>query len=170
MVFALYTHHPSRRIQTYLDNTLYLISLWSDLSCAAELVIADSKLVLCLLRPYFEARGRGCWCAWRPARGASLCWEGWAGHSGGQWGPGRPANSLLTSTPSPPSSGKTSPDLHFIIRSLSCFSCSSCSSWQTKEIQRSCKTPVLCAASVNNVNHIKLSNNQQDEQICVSII
>ena len=34
-------------IRTHLDNTLYLSSRRSDLSCAAELVIAVSKLVLC---------------------------------------------------------------------------------------------------------------------------
>ena len=28
------------RIKTHLDNTLYLSSLWSDLSCAADFVIA----------------------------------------------------------------------------------------------------------------------------------
>ena len=42
MVFGIYA---AMRIKTHLDNTLYLSSLWSDLSCAAELVIADSKLV-----------------------------------------------------------------------------------------------------------------------------
>ena len=30
------------RIKAHLDNTLYLSSLWSDLSCAAELVIAGA--------------------------------------------------------------------------------------------------------------------------------
>ena len=30
------------RIKTHLDNTLYLSSLWSDLSCAAELVITGA--------------------------------------------------------------------------------------------------------------------------------
>ena len=30
------------RIKTHVDNTLYLSSLWSDLSCAAELVIAGA--------------------------------------------------------------------------------------------------------------------------------
>ena len=29
-------------IKTHLDNTLYLSSLWSDLSCAADLVIAGA--------------------------------------------------------------------------------------------------------------------------------
>ena len=29
-------------IKTHLDNTLYLSSVWSDLSCAAELVIAGA--------------------------------------------------------------------------------------------------------------------------------
>ena len=29
-------------IKTHLDNALYLSSLWSDLSCAAELVIAGA--------------------------------------------------------------------------------------------------------------------------------
>ena len=40
-------HHDAaqQNIKTHLDNTLYLSSLWSDLSCDAELVIADSKLV-----------------------------------------------------------------------------------------------------------------------------
>ena len=33
------------RMKTHLDSALYLSSLSSDLSCAAELVIADSKLV-----------------------------------------------------------------------------------------------------------------------------
>ena len=33
----------------YTVNTLYLSSLWSDLSCAAELVIADSKLVIIII-------------------------------------------------------------------------------------------------------------------------
>ena len=37
--------YAALRIMTHLDITLYIISLWSDLSCAAELVIADSKLV-----------------------------------------------------------------------------------------------------------------------------
>ena len=50
-----YEFYAAMRIKTHLDNTLYLSSLWSDLSCAAELVIylfsfnelviADSKLV-----------------------------------------------------------------------------------------------------------------------------
>ena len=48
MVFALYQirgleFYTAIRIKTYLDNTLYLSSLWSDLSCAAELVIGDCK-------------------------------------------------------------------------------------------------------------------------------
>ena len=30
------------RIMTHLDNTLYLSSLWSDFSCASELVIAEA--------------------------------------------------------------------------------------------------------------------------------
>ena len=30
------------RIKTHLDNTLYLSSLWSDLSCATELVISGA--------------------------------------------------------------------------------------------------------------------------------
>ena len=45
-------HHDAAQqdIKTHLDNTLYLSSLWSDLSCDAELVIADSKLVqLCIV-------------------------------------------------------------------------------------------------------------------------
>ena len=41
----LYEFYASIRIKTHLDNTLYLSSLWSNLSCATELVIADSKLV-----------------------------------------------------------------------------------------------------------------------------
>ena len=32
-------------IKTHLDNTLYLSSLWSDLSCAAKLVIAGAPPV-----------------------------------------------------------------------------------------------------------------------------
>ena len=39
--------YAAMRIKTHLDNTLDLSSLWSDLSCAAEFVIADSKLVGC---------------------------------------------------------------------------------------------------------------------------
>ena len=39
-------YYAAMRIKTHLDNTFYLSSLWSDLSCAAELVIADSKLVV----------------------------------------------------------------------------------------------------------------------------
>ena len=35
---------------------LYLSSLWSDLSCAAELVIADSKLVVSLTSPFAYER------------------------------------------------------------------------------------------------------------------
>ena len=31
--------YAAMRIKTHLDNTLYLSSLWSDLSCVAELVI-----------------------------------------------------------------------------------------------------------------------------------
>ena len=59
MVFALYTidstqsqeyksevrahgFYAAMHIKTHLDNTLYLSSRWSDLSCAAELVIAGA--------------------------------------------------------------------------------------------------------------------------------
>ena len=34
--------YAAMRIKTHFDNTLYLSSLWSDLSCAAELVIAGA--------------------------------------------------------------------------------------------------------------------------------
>ena len=34
--------YAEMRIKIHLDNTLYLSSLWSDLSCAAELVIAEA--------------------------------------------------------------------------------------------------------------------------------
>ena len=43
-------------IKTHLDNTLYLSSLWSDWSCAAELVIAGAPAgrVLCLHSPFLS--------------------------------------------------------------------------------------------------------------------
>ena len=42
------------RIKTHLDNTLYLSSLWLDLSCAAELVIAGAPAgsFLCVALPF----------------------------------------------------------------------------------------------------------------------
>ena len=34
--------YAAMRIKTHLDNTAYFSSLWSDLSCAAEFVIAGA--------------------------------------------------------------------------------------------------------------------------------
>ena len=48
--------YAAMRIRTHLDNTLYLSSLWSDLSCVAELVIADSKS---LFLPLFASNRAG---------------------------------------------------------------------------------------------------------------
>ena len=45
------------KIKTHLGSTLYLSFLWSDLSCAAELVIADSKLVELVSRHWRSYKG-----------------------------------------------------------------------------------------------------------------
>ena len=34
--------YAAMRIKTHLDNTLYLSSLWSEMTCAAELVIVGA--------------------------------------------------------------------------------------------------------------------------------
>ena len=36
-------NYAAMRIKTQLDNTIYLSSLWSDLSCAAEFVIEGAQ-------------------------------------------------------------------------------------------------------------------------------
>ena len=42
-------------IKTHLDNTLYLSSLWSDLSCTAELVIAGAPAGYNICSIYFPS-------------------------------------------------------------------------------------------------------------------
>ena len=48
------------RIKTHLDNTLYLSSLWSDLSCYAELVIAGAPACSCLYLVCFNDKKTKC--------------------------------------------------------------------------------------------------------------